>query len=49
MKEVASFEFDDISDRTTTNAEFFDSSIAPHWMLCGKEINHCFMWQCKTW
>ncbi len=29
MKEVTSFEFDDISDRTTTNAEFFDSSIAP--------------------
>ncbi len=29
MKEVTSFEFDDISDRTTTNAEFFDRSIAP--------------------
>ena len=29
MREVTSFEFDDVSDRTTTNAEFFDQSIAP--------------------
>ena len=28
MKEVTSFEFDDISDRTTTNAEFFATCFA---------------------